>query len=204
MSVAGAELGLLIDGVPGDSGSLGFEGAFHLSSYTIGLTIPLDGTQTIGRVRSEILVQGEFDSALPQLARKLAQGDLIGFVKLRALSPASGVSRPVVQYKFTDVIIGSLVDTAAYGGDELRVSYGGVKISSRGHGGASESVGYGYNFATARGGPLGAAEIDFVESESSDSLTGQPSPIPDLNADAKVILRGPKKKRSQPVTKQKL
>jgi hypothetical protein len=46
MAIANAEVGIKIGGIPGDSGSLDFEGAFNLSPYSFGLTDPLSSAST--------------------------------------------------------------------------------------------------------------------------------------------------------------
>lgn len=198
MASANAELGLKIDGILGDAGTLGFEGAFHLSSYSFGLTLPLSPEgrpQQTGALRTEFTVKGEFDSALPQIAQKMGQGQTISSVKLRALSPAVGSARPVVQYKFPDVIIGSLIDTPNYAADELSFSFTRVKISARGHNASTQPNGtsFDYDFARRIPGSLGAAEIDLVTPTDDPPTPVTASPVPEPNQDARTKPRKPKK-----------
>jgi len=201
MALADAELGLKIDGIPGDSGTLGFEGGFNLSSYSFGLTVPLSPASTgsmqqAGRLKAEFTVKGEFDSALPQIFHKISLDQKISSIRLRALSPAVGSSLPVVQYRFSDVIIGSLIDTAAYGADELSFSFERVKVSARGHNGSPQPDGtsFDYDFARRRPGSLGPGEIDLVTTADIQGTPATTNPAPDLYQDARRKSQKPKKK----------
>ncbi len=117
-----ADIFLLIDGVEGESTDSGFPKQMEIQSYSFGLrqattwTTSSVGSQAGQRVDiDELSVVKALDKSTPKLMQACAAGDHFGSATLSLRRALQGQQQIYMQYKLTDVIIGSVHD--AGGGD---------------------------------------------------------------------------------------